>query len=274
MNVQIRFFVHRIPMLLLIPYLSVIALQGHSIALGNRSPDVETYLPMILCQEIEDTQEIENIKAQAIIARSNFYRRLSEGENFYAILKQESDTLQENGNAWKVPSSVYEEAVRETKGLILTWNQELVLIPYHEISGGKTREGEEAFHDSAYTYLKSVDSSVDQNAEKYQTTIEVSKSLLPEDLEIEEKDEAGYVVSLRAGETVLDGEAFCQGMKLPSADFVIQKTADKYQFICYGKGHGLGFSQYGGNEMAKEGSSCTEILETYFPELEITEIES
>ena len=31
----------------------------------------------------------------------------------------------------------------------------------------------------------------------------------------------------------------------------------------------MGFSQYGGNEMAKKGSSWEEILETYFPEMEV-----
>lgn len=41
------------------------------------------------------------------------------------------------------------------------------------------------------------------------------------------------------------------------------------RFLCKGKGHGLGFSQYGGNEMAKKGSSWEEILETYFPEMEV-----
>ena len=44
------------------------------------------------------------------------------------------------------------------------------------------------------------------------------------------------------------------------------------RFLCKGKGHGLGFSQYGGNEMAKAGSSWKEILAAYFPKMEIQNI--
>ena len=49
----------------------------------------------------------------------------------------------------------------------------------------------------------------------------------------------------------------------------MQKVGKMVRFLCKGKGHGLGFSQYGGNEMAKKGSSWEEILETYFPEMEV-----
>lgn len=60
------------------------------------------------------------------------------------------------------------------------------------------------------------------------------------------------------------------GMGLPSSNFSIQKTGSKVRFLCRGKGHGLGFSQYGGNELAKDGSLWEEILEEYFPEMEIS----
>ena len=42
------------------------------------------------------------------------------------------------------------------------------------------------------------------------------------------------------------------------------------RFLCKGKGHGLGFSQYGGNKLAKEGKNWKEILNTYFPLMDIT----
>ena len=36
-----------------------------------------------------------------------------------------------------------------------------------------------------------------------------------------------------------------------------------------GIGHGVGFSQFGGNEMAKNGSNAEEILKKYFPDMEL-----
>ena len=90
------------------------------------------------------------------------------------------------------------------------------------------------------------------------------------ELEIKERDSAGYVLSLQADDKILEGEMFALGMGLPSSNFSIQKTGSKVRFLCRGKGHGLGFSQYGGNELAKDGSLWEEILEEYFPEMEIS----
>ena len=54
-------------------------------------------------------------------------------------------------------------------------------------------------------------------------------------------------------------------MGLSSSDFTIQKVGDRYRFLCKGKGHGIGFSQYGGNVLAKNGKNYAEILNYYFP---------
>ena len=39
----------------------------------------------------------------------------------------------------------YEEAVHETENMVLTWNEELKLVPYHQISSGSTRDGQGGF---------------------------------------------------------------------------------------------------------------------------------
>ena len=41
----------------------------------------------------------------------------------------------------------------------LRYEGKVRLTPWHKRSAGKTRSGEEVFHDEAYTYLKSADSS-------------------------------------------------------------------------------------------------------------------
>ena len=50
---------------------------------------------------------------------------------------------------------------------VLTYNGKLKLVPYHEISSGKTRDGKEVFHSADYGYLKSVESSQDREAPDY-----------------------------------------------------------------------------------------------------------
>ena len=165
---------------------------------------------------------------------------------------------------------VYEEAVEDTSGQVLTYNGELKLVPYHQISAGQTRDGETAFHNEEYAYLKAVDSNSDKTAPGYLNSTYIAKQQLPVELRIVEREDSGYVVSLMADENIVEAESFVTGMGIASSDFSMQKTGEQVRFLSKGKGHGLGFSQYGGNKLAKEGKNWKEILNTYFPLMDIT----
>ena len=51
---------------------------------------------------------------------------------------------------------------------------------------------------------------------------------------------------------------------LPSAFFTIEKNEDVYKIRGGGYGHGIGMSQNGANEMAKNGKTYIEILTLFF----------
>ena len=108
----------------------------------------------------------------------------------------------------------------------------------------------------------------------YLNSVYINKNVLPERIEIKSRDSAGYVTEILADGKVLEGEAFRKGMGLTSSNFTIQKSGKEIRFLCRGKGHGLGFSQYGGNEMAKESANAKEILQYYFPEMDVLNIKS
>lgn len=256
--------------LFFIPYLLTAAVNGMETAILNRTPDLEEYIPVVLSKQIPDDYEKETIKAQAVIARTNFLRRIKiEGEDPGNIIRENGEENEELWSVWKSWDPVYEEAVQETKGQILTAGGELKLVPYHEISGGRTRDGAKAFHSEEYSYLKSVDSSIDKKSPFYLNSTYISEQQMPSTLNVKEREETGYVVSMTADEKTLEGESFARGMGLTSSNFSIQKIGGEFRFLSKGKGHGLGFSQYGGNEMAKEGDSWEKILETYFPGMEL-----
>lgn len=59
----------------LIPYLCTVTVNGAETALINRKFDVELILPAVVASQISDDYELETIKAQAVISRSEFYRR-------------------------------------------------------------------------------------------------------------------------------------------------------------------------------------------------------
>ena len=230
---------------------------------------MENILPIILSEQISPEYRIETLEAQAVIARSNLMRKLQEQADTGSILCEICNNIKQNGWVWKIPEECYETAVKNTQDQILTVDGELKLVPYHEISAGETRDGEEAFHDSQYAYLKSVDSSADKDAAEYLSSTYVSEQQLPKELAISSRDKRGYVQSLMADDNILEGTAFASGMGIASPAFSMQKLDDRIRFLSKGKGHGLGFSQYGGDVLAKEGKTWQEILHIYFPLMEI-----
>ena len=253
----------------LLPYLSVSVINGSERILLNYRPDSEVYLTAVLSCQISPDYELQTVEAQAVIARSNLFRKFAEEENRLDVLREMGKSIK-NQWKWWISDEIYEDAVENTEGKVLLVDGKLELVPYHEISGGTTRDGETVFGSSEYQYLKSVDSSADKNSPDYFSSTYISERQLPKELEIKERDSAGYVLSLQADDKILEGEMFALGMGLPSSNFSIQKTGSKVRFLCRGKGHGLGFSQYGGNELAKDGSLWEEILEEYFSEMEIS----
>ena len=262
-------WVTKIFLLLTLPYLVTVFVNGPEAVSVNKTTDMENILPIILRGQISPEHQIETIEAQAVIARSNFMRKIQEQKDTGSILREISNNVKQNGRVWKIPEVCYETAVKNTQGQILTVDGELKLVPYHEISAGETRDGEAAFHDPQYAYLKSVDSSADKDATEYLNSTYVSEQQLPKDLTISLRDKRGYVQSLMADDNILEGTAFASGMGIASPAFSMQKLDDRIRFLSKGKGHGLGFSQYGGDVLAKEGKTWQEILHIYFPLMEI-----
>lgn len=262
-------WVTKIFLLLTLPYLVTVFVNGPEAVSVNKTTDMENILPIILRGQISPEHQIETIEAQAVIARSNFMRKIQEQKDTGSILREICNNIKQNGWVWKIPEECYETAVKNTQDQILTVDGELKLVPYHEISAGETRDGEEAFHDSQYAYLKSVDSSADKDAAEYLSSTYVSEQQLPKELAISSRDKRGYVQSLMADDNILEGTAFASGMGIASPAFSMQKLDDRIRFLSKGKGHGIGFSQYGGDVLAKEGKTWQEILHIYFPLMEI-----
>jgi len=261
--------------LFLIPYLMVILMNGLDTALLNRTFNVEMLLPVIVASEMGSEYELEAVKAQTIIARSEFYRKLQEKKNLSSVLTQiREETEFREGEILQalIENLNYEKAVTETESEVLAVDGKLQLTPYHELSAGRTRDGAEVLHSEEYAYLKSVESDMDKGSEDFLNSVYINQSVLPERLVIKSRDSAGYVTEILADGDIMEGESFRKGMGLSSANFTIQKIGKEIRFLCKGRGHGLGFSQYGGNEMAKEKKSAEEILEFYFPEMELVDI--
>ena len=178
---------------------------------------------------------------------------------------------------------VFLEAARETRGQVLKQNGEVKEIPYHTLSGGKTRDGKEILGEE-YSYLPSVDTSMDIESPEYVKGCYFSKKeledriknkysgfSLDEDMtvEIKDTDSADYVMEIQMGDQEFQGEEVRELLDLPSSCFTVQDLDGEIRFLCMGQGHGLGLSQYTVQQMSLEGKKYEEILSYFFPELTV-----
>ncbi len=89
------------------------------------------------------------------------------------------------------------------------------------------------------------------------------------ELEIWGRNSSGRVQLIRIGETVIPGGALRKVLGLKSTAFDIELEGDNVAFTCLGFGHGVGMSQTGANEMAKNGIGFEEILKHFYTGTEL-----
>ena len=166
-------------------------------------------------------------------------------------------------------------AVSATEGLVVTFEGKLISALYHASSGPYT-ENSEAVFAVALPYLVSVD-SFEGEAEMItvqeidlETAVRKINALFPEadlsvplgssEFEILSRTSAGRVQLISVGQTVLSGAQIRKALGLKSTRFTVSVGDTTVVFTCLGYGHGVGMSQTGANEMAKDGASFDEIL--------------
>lgn len=273
--------------LLLLPLLITFILSGKDAMALKRKMDLEIYLPMIMCHQIPWEYEDEMLKVQAVLARSSLYFHQERKEIDHGKLKRELARFQKEREEGKI-SSAYERmrtAAEETRGQVITYKGSVCPGVFHRVSCGNTRDGEKVLGDSQMDFLQNVESGVDLQAADYLKghcfteqklrkkisqiwpEVHLTNEKLMGQITVESRDENGYITEIRIGDRILSGEEFRRKLELSSGNFIIQEQEEKIRFLCKGVGHGLGLSQYGGNEMAKQGKSYKQILFFYFPEI-------
>jgi len=243
--------------LILLPYIITIFMNGGDVR-TSQDQALDDYCIGILSKEVSSDYEEEMLKAQAVIVRTTIYQNIKEldKEN---LEKPELDSFwyQKLKRAWDA-----------TEGQVILYEDELALVPFHQLSNGQTRNGKEVLGTEDYPYLKVKDCSKDiEAAQQLQM-----KMLQVSDIEIVAKDSAGYVTEVKISGESCSGDNFRNTYGLSSSSFEIQELEGTTRVTTRGVGHGLGLSQYTANEMAKEGKTYQEILQYFFEGTEIKEV--
>ena len=87
------------------------------------------------------------------------------------------------------------------------------------------------------------------------------------------RDSADYVLYVKKEGEYASGEQIRTEFHIPSSCFSISLENDRVKVSVRGVGHGLGLSQFGANEMAKEEKDYVEILNYFFQNVTITKFE-
>ena len=240
---------------------------------------IEKYVQGAVASSIENDWELEALKAQAIIARTDavFYKKNNAGRDYHL-----TSSLLHKAYGNKIdPLITY--ATKTTEGKILTYDNSPIKALHHTACNGNTELPEEVWKES-YPYLKSV-TCYGKNApyESWQRTFsldEISKAFGAaevNDVEIVSHTVTGRVKTLRlilrTGDSrnasievsALEFQKRLGRKELPSTSFSVIKDKGHIVITGNGRGHGVGLSKWGALEMARKGKSYREILSHFYP---------
>lgn len=251
------------------------------------------YLLGVVRAEMPASFEPEALKAQAAAARTYTMYKLSSGGNHGDTAHVCTDhtccqAYADRETAWRGWGERAEEyerkiadAVRETDGQLILYEDEPVLAVFHAASAGRTRPAGEVWQ-SDLPYLQAVAApDGETSAPNYYSRAEFSTAQLREKLlaafpeakltdtaqtwlQNPDTDEAGSVRTVEVGGVTVKGASLRAALGLRSACFTWETEGDRVVFFVTGYGHGVGMSQYGANAMAVAGADWKEILTHYY----------
>lgn len=278
---------------------------------------VEKYLKAVVPSEMPASYELDALKAQAVCARSYAYRQMEEfAYPEYKAHVNDSTDFQVYGNSKSQKQS--NQAIKETKGEVLYYNDEMAAAYYYSTSCGRTTDirawGTKKSQKNAYltsVKVKGKHGDYEKNLPWYRWRAEIPVQTLSNLIGINTGKDIGLLgkieVTRRGGGdvaiemkaigdkgtvtvvtenkiraalggsgyqiTLNDGSVTDSRELLPSAFFTVEKHGDTFVIEGGGFGHGIGMSQNGANEMAKQGVDYEEILGLFYKDIEIRKVD-
>lgn len=249
--------------------------------------DLEEYVVGVVAGEMPASFEIEALKAQAIAARSYALSKIETSTESYDLVTDITNqvyiTTEDMQEKWGEDYDFYydkiKNAVSATKNLVMEYEGDVISAYYFAMSNGATEDVSLVFGESR-DYLKSVDSSWDESVKNFSVTTTFTKEEFCSKLSIDcsnitigaiDRSSTNRVNTIVINDKEFKGTTLRALLGLRSTDFTID-ISDDIKITTKGYGHGVGMSQYGANEMAKNGASYEEILNHYYKDIDIVEI--
>lgn len=266
---------------------------------------LEEYLVGVVAAEMPAKFHIEALKAQAVAARTYTLKKMESTNDRHPEADICDDpnhcqaflTDEEMQRRWGVTGyaqykSKIARAVRETAGIVITHQGNLVEPVYHSTSGGKTENSENVWTGTAVPYLRSVDCIWDSQSPRYEEQSTISWSELDSSLgtslqaipvssrvsgnrgviEIDSKTDTGRINQVNIGGRSFQATELRVLLGLNSTNFTYEVNERGITFNTTGFGHGVGMCQYGANGQAEEGRSFDQIIRYYYTGVDLAKI--
>ena len=313
-----------------------LVVEADKIVAINELP-VERYLTSVISSEMSATASKEFLKAHAVISRSWLLAQMEKrkqldtgGNGFFSFVKKDDELIrwydredhtifdvcaddhcQRYQGITKQSSPAVEQAINETRGQVLTYDNEICDARFSKCCGGQTEEFQYCWEDTPKPYLTSFHDPYCNTSDKhvlsqvlndydqetpdfYRWTVEYSQEQLSKLVNCKLKDDFGIITDLIPLERGKSGriwklkivgtkKTFTIGKELEirralsethllSSAFEVEKSGDKFILHGSGWGHGVGLCQIGAAVMGEQGKSYDEILLFYYRNAEIQQL--
>jgi len=255
---------------------------------------IESYVAGVVAGEMKNDWPMEALKAQAILARTFVLKFCQDKHSKYDGADISTDVSEAQAYDAESVNGRVEQAVAETRGRVMAYGGELTNAWFHAHSGGMTELPSVAleYREEDPAYLKSVESAESDKAPESArewtarfTVDQVAKACADagtriseavRKVELGEKGESGRIKTLLVNGESVSAPSFrihIGANKLRSTLIdSVELDGDEVIFKGRGFGHGVGLSQWGAYQMAEEGRSARDIIEKYYPGVEIVEL--
>ncbi len=241
---------------------------------------VEAYVASVVPSEYP-FPEIEGAKAQAVLART--YALKSRGKYGTHDLVDHVGSQVYRGVESETPTA--RRAAEATRGEVLTHGGALIEAVYSSSSGGHTADNDAVWDGPPLPYLRGRPDPYDRPSpvHNWQTSADRARVLRAlsrhygfpvTGLSVVETSREGRVKRVRLhgrGGRTEQGNRFRLALNravgrqlLKSTHFTVERRGGRYVFDGRGFGHGVGMSQYGAREQARQGRGYRDILAYYF----------
>lgn len=206
----------------------------------NTRISMEEYLCKTVMKESKDYDNIETLKALCVVVRSNFIKNYLDN-NKYEVTEEVINVKHNKKDEYM--KKKIKRALRETKGEVLIYKGNVITIPFHQISNGKTIN---KMKNQEIPYLKRVECKDDIESRDY--------------------------LKIKYYDTNKIDEINGMKIKKDFKNHSFEKVGDKIRVVTQGEGHGYGMSLNSAYYMGMKGHTYKEILNRFYRRVNLVKI--